>query len=364
MQKKIKVIHIIVDLGTGGAERQLIELLKKNSGHKLLILNNAGNFREELDFYKVNYKELNLDSSLSIFANLLKISEEIKVSKTTIIHTWMYNACFIITIVKLIFNLQHYLVWGIRCSNMDLNQYSLSLRLSVKLCRLVSFMSNGIIYNSHSGLAYHRSLGYSSKWDRVIYNGIDSKKFKFSKTSRSEIRKYLGIKKHERVIICVARVDPMKNHTELLKAFEKIRRSNKKAKLLLVGKKTEIFKEEKGVIALGIKLRVENYYSAADMIVLPSKFGEGFSNALAEGMLCELFPISTNVGDSVRLVGGIGEISKNFSAHGIFKSIKNALNINKSKINNLSKLARKRILTDFSVKKMSMEYDKCYKELN
>ena len=52
MQKKIKVIHIIVDLGTGGAERQLIELLKKNSGHKLLILNNAGNFREELDFYK------------------------------------------------------------------------------------------------------------------------------------------------------------------------------------------------------------------------------------------------------------------------------------------------------------------------
>ena len=43
-----------------------------SSNVNLVILNNAGNFREELDFYKVNYKELNLDSSLSIFANLLK----------------------------------------------------------------------------------------------------------------------------------------------------------------------------------------------------------------------------------------------------------------------------------------------------
>ena len=67
MQKKKKVIHVIVDLGTGGAERQLIELLKKNSSHKLLIFKKAGVYKKELDDNKINYKELNLSNSLHFF---------------------------------------------------------------------------------------------------------------------------------------------------------------------------------------------------------------------------------------------------------------------------------------------------------
>ena len=35
MKKYKKVIHVIADLGNGGAERQLVELLKLNPSHKL-----------------------------------------------------------------------------------------------------------------------------------------------------------------------------------------------------------------------------------------------------------------------------------------------------------------------------------------
>ena len=63
---------------------------------------------------------------------------------------------------------------------------------------------------------------------RVISNGIDHNKFKFSKNRRNEIRASLGIKKNDTVIVCVARVDPMKNYESLLKAFEKIRKKIKK----------------------------------------------------------------------------------------------------------------------------------------
>ena len=58
MQKKKKVIHVIADLGTGGAERQLIELLKKNSSHKLLIFKKAGVYKKELDDIKLIIKNL------------------------------------------------------------------------------------------------------------------------------------------------------------------------------------------------------------------------------------------------------------------------------------------------------------------
>ena len=364
MQKKKKVIHVIVDLGTGGAERQLIELLKKNSSHKLLIFKKAGVYKKELDDNKINYKELNLNNSLHFFMHFLKISEEIKLSNTSIIHAWMYNACLIVSTVKLLFNLKHSLVWGIRCSNMKLNEYSLKLRLSVILCRLLSFISNQIVYNSYAGLVYHKSLGYPDKISRVIYNGIDHRKFKFSKSRRHEIRTVLGIKKNDIVIVCVARTDPMKNHESLIKAFEKIRKKNKKIILLLIGKGTNDLGVKEGLISLGLKSNIENYYSAGDIIIMPSKFGEGFSNALAEGMLCKLFPITTDVGDSLKIAEGIGIIAKNSSANAIFKSFENALSIRNSKKNELRDLSRTKILKEFSVRKMCIEYDKCYNELN
>lgn len=97
---------------------------------------------------------------------------------------------------------------------------------------------------------------------------------------------------------------------------------------------------------------------------MPSKFGEGFSNVLAEGMLCKLFPITTDVGDSLKIVEGIGVIAKNSNPNALFKSFENALSIRKSKINKLRDLARTKILKEFSVKKMSIEYDKCYNELD
>ena len=57
MRKHEKVIHLIADLGNGGAERQLIELLKLNPRHKLLILKNAGIYKKDLDKLKINYTE-------------------------------------------------------------------------------------------------------------------------------------------------------------------------------------------------------------------------------------------------------------------------------------------------------------------
>ena len=60
----------------------------------------------------------------------------------------------------------------------------------------------------------------------------------------------------------------------------------------------EKLKKQEGVFLLGMKLNIEEYYSVCDIIAVPSRFGEGFSNVLAEGMLCKLIPVATNVGDA------------------------------------------------------------------
>ena len=139
MQKSSKVIHVIADIGNGGAERQLIELLKLNPSHKLLVFRNTGIYKKELDDCKVDYIELNVSNSLSIIFNLLKIRNAIKRSNASIIHAWMYNACFIISFIKFTMRIPHFIVWGIRCSNMDLKHYSFSLKLNIRLCKIFSF---------------------------------------------------------------------------------------------------------------------------------------------------------------------------------------------------------------------------------
>ena len=53
MRKKIKVLHLIASLENGGAERQLIELLKKNKHHGVVLFKNASVYKNTLNMLNI-----------------------------------------------------------------------------------------------------------------------------------------------------------------------------------------------------------------------------------------------------------------------------------------------------------------------
>jgi glycosyltransferase involved in cell wall biosynthesis len=106
------------------------------------------------------------------------------------------------------------------------------------------------------------------------------------------------------VLAHVARVDQMKDHGSFLAAMAELPELH----ALLIGAGTENLPASRNIFRLGRRHDVARLTAAADFVVSSSSFGEGFSNALAEGMACGLPAIATDVGDAALIVGDHGLI--------------------------------------------------------
>lgn len=121
---------------------------------------------------------------------------------------------------------------------------------------------------------------YCGKNITVILNGVDVEKFKFNEEIRKNKRIELGWN-DKYIIGHIGRFNKQKNHVKLIDIFLEILKTNKSARLLLVGDgeleeeiKEKVLRNEiqDYVCFLGTTDRVQDYMQAMDIIVLPSKF--------------------------------------------------------------------------------------------
>lgn len=364
MKQNIKVLHVIVSLGNGGAERQLVELLRYNKHHGVVLLNNADVYRNTLDVLKIKYWEMQLQNKFLIFTKIFFFKKIINEFKPDIVQSWMYNACLFSLICRIFKLYNKPLIWNIRCSNMITKHYSFLLKVIIYVCALFSKKVEKIVFNSLAGINYHKKIGFNQKKVELVYNGINSKKFKFNNKYRELFREKYNISKNELILMCVARVDPMKNFKNFLKAYETLEKSDvNKIKLVLIGKGTNQLALPDNCIALGMKRNVELYYSMADIILVPSAFGEGFSNVLVEGMLTNLLPVATDVGDAKKIIGNVGFVIKGYNVSSLKSALSKIIRIKKNVIKSMGKKAKSRASNLFTVEKMVKAYSIIYQKV-
>lgn len=130
---------------------------------------------------------------------------------------------------------------------------------------------------------------FGNKNVKIIHNAVDIKKLKFDVAKRKKTQKELGIE-GKFVVGHLGRFTHQKNHKFLFDIFKSIYDRNENACLLLVGegelkedmaeyaKKLNIYDK---VIFAGYHRDTENYLSAMDIFVFPSKF-EGLGLVLIE----------------------------------------------------------------------------------
>jgi len=142
----------------------------------------------------------------------------------------------------------------------------------------------------------------------IIYNGIDTNRFKYDSLVRDDVRKELGISNDVLCVGHVGRFAEQKNHSFLIDIFYYILK-NKHSILLLAGDGSLVDSIKAKVKSLGISESVrflgarhdaDRIYQAFDVFLLPSLF-EGFPLVAVEAQ-CAGLPcvISNNVTQEVK----------------------------------------------------------------
>jgi glycosyltransferase involved in cell wall biosynthesis len=360
-----RALHVITDLDVGGAETMLQQIAtSKNSWAEetqVVSLLPGGFHVASLRAAGVPVTGLDFRSPLAVLPSFVTLARLIRSFRPTVVQGWMYHGDLAALLATKASGLRGdtKVAWGIRCSDMDLSRYGAVLRAVVRLCALLSASPDLVTANSNAGLKAHEALGYRPRRSEIVHNGIDVSRFKPDPEARKAVRAELHIDERAVVVAHVARVDPMKDHASMIAAAARL----PDIQILLIGAGTERLDAPANVRRLGRRSDIPRLLAASDFIVSSSAFGEGFSNALAEGMACGLPAIATDVGDATLIVGDAGLIVPPNNSQALADAISSLAHQPVDARSQLGAKARTRIVEQFSLERAVRRFGEIYSEL-
>ncbi len=373
----IKVVHLITGLGIGGAENQLSQFVMHSSPlrfkHVVISIQDLGQQGPQLLQKGITVHTLNMRRNSISIAGFYRLYKILQKERPHILQTWLYHADLAGILMGKLLKIPK-IIWNIRCSNMDLTQYSRLTTVVIKLCAFISFLPKAVIVNSKAGQKTHEALGYRVKNWINIPNGFKTDYFKPDQSARIRIRSSLKIQSKTLLIGMIARFDPMKNHFGFLAAAQKILNQVPNAQFMLVGtdldtsndilmQKIKSLGLASHVYLLGAQKDIPAILNALDLLVLPSAFGEGFPNVLGEAMACCVPCVASRVGDSELIIGDTGIVVKPSDPDALAKAMSEILKLDAGERQHLGKLARQRIIENYDFPYMIKQYETVYENL-
>lgn len=302
------IARVITWLPVGGIERRLVTVLprlkRRGWNPTLYCVRERGPLAQELEQAGVPVIVVPFRSRLSP-VGLRRLSAQFRARSTELVHSHMYRSNVPATIAarmagtKAIFAQIH---------NVDTWETPRQRSLDRWLCR----WRTGIIAVSGSVQRdVVQNLRLSESRVPVLYNGIDTERFRPDAEKRASTRAALGLEPTETAVLVPARLHPQKNPFGMLAAWqEALPAAPGRATLLFAGDGGErerlaadIEDRKLGgsVRLLGSRDDMDALYNAADAIALPS-FKEGFSNAIVEALACGKPVLATDVGGNAEAI--------------------------------------------------------------
>lgn len=318
----INICHIITDLGVGGAERSLVNLVTRldpaRFRNEVVSLLELGPMAQPLAAAGIPVTTLRMRRGRPSVSALTALIRHLRIARPAIVQTWLYHADLVGTVAAW-FARSDKLLWNVRCTDMTQAPTESSIRWLVRTLALLSRFPDAIVVNSHSGRHDHETLGYRPQAWAEIPNGVDTLRFRVRRTERAQLRARLGLADGITVIGLVARYHPMKDVQTFLRGAALMADQRADVQFVLCGAGFDaangpinvlISELNLGsrVVLLGQRSDPEDIYPALDILTLCSIYGEGFPNVLCEAMACGVPCVATDVGDSASILGEAGVV--------------------------------------------------------
>lgn len=200
--------------------------------------------------------------------------------------------------------------------------------------------------------------GYPVEKIQLKYHGIETKEFLPDPDVCRSMRKNNYISDTDIVIISTARMSQEKALHRIIEAFNRLSRSYKNLRLLLLGSGplendlknlAQKCENENRIKFLGHQDNVADWLKMSDIYVLSSDT-EGFSLAVLEAMCSGLVCVTTRCpGTNEIIKDGINGFLVEKTAEGVFQGLKKALRLTPGQKKNISNTASEHVCRNFEI---------------
>jgi glycosyltransferase involved in cell wall biosynthesis len=377
MSRRIRILHVINNLATGGAESMLVRLalaLRDEFEQSVVCILDRGPLASRLEDAGIPVTALGVSARLPNPAVTLRLARHIRAARPDVVQTWLYQSDLLGGVAARLAGTRN-LVWNLRGADLSPSESHRLTRVVVRVCAAVSYgLPRRIVCCAESVRAEHVRIGYDPARMILIHNGVDIDAFKADEQARDAVRRELRLPSETPLIGLIARWHPQKDHQTFFAAVAFLRQIRPDVHFLLAGK--GVHGEEPDVTALlrahalsdhvhllGERHDIPRLTAALDVASSSSAWGEGFPNVIAEAMACAVPCAATDAGDARLIVGDTGKIVPRRDSAALAAAWAEMLSLDTPALRLLGSRARERIVLGFSLRQSTERYADLYRNL-
>lgn len=306
------VLFMIQHLDKGGSEIHLGELLENLDRERFephLIYFRGGLVSrklEELDWIRMTQMPVTRAYDLSGLRAIARVRRYLREHRIRAVVTYHFAADFIGTLAA----------WGRRRPPVVSSRRDMGFTRTWRQKWIGRRLDRGVARYVAVSDAVRHAIARDEHVDldkiEVVYNGIDPETLNVSEGDSAAEREALGLAPEDRVIACVAGLNPIKCHLTLVDAFERLRAQHpgEPFKLLIAGEgrmrpTIEEYVRERNlgehVLMPGHRPAPAADFLLGEVAVLPSE-SEGFSNTIVQAMAMSRPVVACRVGGNPEAV--------------------------------------------------------------
>ena len=362
----MKIVHIIIGLGRGGAEMVLTRLIKAHQAnpdyeHVVISLTDMGCYGSQLVKIGVPVYALGLKNAFGLLRVFWLLVRRLRELKPNVVQTWMYHADLLGGLAAKLAG-EPPVIWGIH--SVDLRRgTNRTTRVLQKLCAWFStWLPALILCVAEASRRSHIAVGYDSGRMLVVPNGFDVEPTEILPAEVAELRARYGLRPENILVGCIGRFHPDKDHRNFVEAAVLLRAKYSLARFMMVGAGLDANNSalkswiEAGhmsdhFILLGERSDVPLCLCAIDVFCSSSRT-EAFPLVVGEAMTLARPLVVTDVGDTALLVGDTAIVVERENPRALALGLSTLLDASVEQRKALGLRAQTRVRREFSIYQM------------